>query len=193
MPGGRPGEAEGVFDLRRLGLMSGGAAHADVPVALHVITLGGQEYVPDPATLEARLDVSGAGAGLGLRLRFAADLRGPCQRCLTDAVVHVDVDARDFQTSGRDDIDEPDPDLDCEYLGGPSRQELDVAAWACDCLLEAVPMSIFCRPDCQGLCVTCGADLNAQQCDCEDDTTDPRWAALGELAERLREDGGGDG
>ena len=193
MTGGRPGEPEGVVDLRRLGLMSGGAAHADVPVALHQVVLGGQQYTPVPADLEARLDVSGAGAGLGLRLRFAVDLTGPCQRCLAGAVVHVDVDARDFQTSGRDDVDEPDPDLDCEYLGGPSRQELDVAAWARDCVVEAVPMSIFCRDDCRGICATCGTDLNASQCDCVDDTTDPRWAALGELSERLREDGGGDG
>lgn len=193
MTGGRPGEPEGVFDLRRLGLMSGGAAHADVPVALHQVVLGGQEYTPVPADLDARLDVSGAGAGLGLRLRFAADLMGPCQRCLNAAAVHVDVDARDFQTSGRDDVDEPDPDLDCEYLGGPSRQELDVAAWARDCVVEALPMSIFCRDDCRGMCATCGADLNTAECDCVDDTTDPRWAALGELAERLREDGGGDG
>ena len=90
--------------LRRLGLVSGGAAQADVPVALHQVTLGGQDYLPDPSDLTARLDVSGAGAGLGLRLRFAADLRGPCQRCLADAVVHVDVDARDFQTTGRDNV-----------------------------------------------------------------------------------------
>ena len=189
----RPGEPEGVVDLRRLGLVSGGAAQADVPVALHQVTLGGQEYLPDPSDLEAHLDVSGAGAGLGLRLRFAADLRGPCQRCLADAVVHVDVDARDFQTTGRDNVDEPDPDLDCEYLGGPSRQDLDVAAWARDCVVEAVPMSILCRADCRGICPTCGTDLNGGECDCADDSLDPRWAALGELAERLREDGGGDG
>lgn len=193
MTGGRPGQSEGVVDLRRLGITSGGAAHADVPVALLEVVLGGQAYVPEPLVVDTRLDVSGAGAGTGLRLRFATDLRGPCQRCLSDATIHVDVDARDFQTSGRDDVDEPDVDLDCEYLGGANRQELDVAAWARDCVVEAVPMSILCRPDCKGICPTCGTDLNASSCDCVEDTTDPRWAALGELAERLRKDGGDDG
>ena len=76
------------------------------------------------------------------------DRLNPEQR---DAVVHVDVDARDFQTTGRDNVDEPDPDLDCEYLGGPSRQELDVAAWARDCVVEAMPNFLNCamvEPNC---------------------------------------------
>jgi uncharacterized protein len=36
---------------------------------------------------------------------------------------------------------------------------------------------ILCRPDCKGLCVTCGANLNDGQCDCDADI-DPRMAAL---------------
>jgi uncharacterized protein len=54
-------------------------------------------------------------------------------------------------------------------------------------------MAILCRDDCAGICPSCGTDLNSGSCDCVDDTTDPRWAALGELAQRLRDDGGDDG
>lgn len=176
---------EGVVDLRRLDLAPGAGARVDVPVALEDITLGGQPYAPDPRVVDAHLDVGSSGSGLGLRLRFATTLTGPCQRCLAPSRFTVEVDARDFQASGRGDSDEPDEDLDCEYLGGPVRMELDVGAWARDVVAEELPMSILCREDCAGLCARCGADLNTAPCDCTDDEVDPRWAALGELKERL--------
>lgn len=185
MSGGRPGAPEGVIDLRRLDLSPGAGARADVPVALGDITLGGQAYAPDPREVPARVDVASSGSGLGLRLRFATALRGPCQRCLAPSAVDVAVDAREFQASGRTEADEPDDDLDCEYLSGPTRMDLDVAAWARDAMAEVLPMSVLCRDDCAGLCARCGADLNAGACDCADDDPDPRWAALAELRERL--------
>jgi len=42
----------------------------------------------------------------------------------------------------------------------------------------AVPQAQICREDCRGLCVRCGADLNAGSCDCVDDEVDPRWEGL---------------
>ena len=185
MTSGRRGEPEGVVDLRRLDLAPGAGARVDVPVALDGITLGGQPYSPEPPVVDARLDVGSSGSGLGLRLRFTTALVGPCQRCLAPSSVAIEVDARDFQAAGRGDADEPDEDLDCEYLAGPMRMELDVTAWARDAVAEALPMAILCREECAGLCARCGADLNAGQCDCTDDEVDPRWSALGELRERL--------
>ena len=192
MAAGHRGVPEGVVDLRRLDLAPGAGARVDVPVALDDITLGGQPYAPDPRVVDARLDVGSSGSGLGLRLRFATTLAGPCQRCLAPSAFGIEVDARDFQASGRADADEPDDDLDCEYLAGPMRMELDAAAWARDAMAEALPMSILCREECAGLCARCGADLNVAPCDCADDVVDPRWAALGELRERLGGDPDGD-
>ncbi len=186
MTGGRAGQPDGIVDLRRLPVAPGGAVYVDVPVPLDEVTLGGQIYAPDPRAAEARLAVSASASGTGLRLQFVTDLHGPCQRCVSAAVVHVDVDIRDFQTSGRETLDDADAGLDCEYLSGPKRQVLDVAAWARDAVAEAVPMSILCRDDCRGICPTCGSDLNATECACVEESSDPRWAALGDLAERLR-------
>ena len=39
-------------------------------------------------------------------------------------------------------------------------------------------MTILCRPDCAGICPSCGTDLNAGSCNCTEEATDPRWAAL---------------
>ena len=43
--------------------------------------------------------------------------------------------------------------------------------------LLGAPAFVECRPDCKGLCPTCGADLNAGPCSCEP-ATEHRWDAL---------------
>jgi uncharacterized protein len=44
-----------------------------------------------------------------------------------------------------------------------------------------VPLGVPCRPDCRGLCSQCGQNLNDGTCDCEEQTTDPRFEALRDL------------
>jgi uncharacterized protein len=50
-----------------------------------------------------------------------------------------------------------------------------------DALLLELPAVPLCRPDCLGLCATCGVDHNAASCDCATSEPDPRWAALRSL------------
>jgi uncharacterized protein len=47
--------------------------------------------------------------------------------------------------------------------------------------LLAVPMKPLCRPDCAGLCPTCGVNMNQTKCDCAPQPGDPRWAVLRDL------------
>jgi uncharacterized protein len=47
-------------------------------------------------------------------------------------------------------------------------------------LLE-IPMQPFCRPDCKGLCVECGQNLNESSCDCDVEYIDLRLEALRSL------------
>ena len=42
-------------------------------------------------------------------------------------------------------------------------------------------MAPLCRPDCKGLCVECGGDLNLGECTCEEPAIDVRWAGLAAL------------
>jgi uncharacterized protein len=50
-------------------------------------------------------------------------------------------------------------------------------------VLVALPLHVVCRPDCLGLCSTCGKNLNDGPCDCLVDS-DPRWTALRDLLDR---------
>lgn len=50
-----------------------------------------------------------------------------------------------------------------------------------DQVVMAFPVQILCREDCAGLCQTCGANRNEQQCACEAESADPRFAILKNL------------
>jgi uncharacterized protein len=48
-------------------------------------------------------------------------------------------------------------------------------------VLLALPLKVICRSDCRGLCPSCGANLNHEECRCETHTTDARLAPLARL------------
>lgn len=48
------------------------------------------------------------------------------------------------------------------------------------CFILDMDMKFLCRPDCKGLCETCGKDLNEGDCGCTA-SVDPRLAVLGQL------------
>jgi DUF177 domain-containing protein len=126
----------------------------------------------------ATLTITRATGGDVFRLRFATRMHGPCMRCLEDAVLDVRVDAQEYHDA--------DPgageELRSDYVAD---DQLLVSAWARDAIALQLPDQILCRPDCAGLCPVCGKNLNREPHAHEEDATDPRWAALGELRERL--------
>jgi len=162
-----------VFDLAALGLSPGEGRRLDLNVAVDPLQFGGQTYTAD-SLVPARLEISKmTGGGHALRLTFAVQLSGPCQRCLEAAAPQVDVDAREVsQPGGGEELTSP-------YVVGP---ELDVHAWARDALALALPSQIVCRDECAGLCPTCGVNLNEAGPEHGHEAAhDPRWAKLNEL------------
>jgi uncharacterized protein len=163
------------IDLARLSLSPGQARSLEPVVTLEQIQLGGQPYTPGAAQ-EPRLDVSRTtGGGYALRLRYVAEVSGPCVRCLEQAELRAEIDARE--------IDQPsssDAELRSPYV---SEGRLDAERWANDALVLSLPAQPLCRDDCRGLCAVCGESLN------DTDPTDhrhegggdPRMAKLREL------------
>jgi uncharacterized protein len=165
------------LDLRRVRLRSGEQHRERHEIALDPLTFGGQRYVPVPGKPEAELTISRASTGTVFELRFATRLHGPCQRCLGDAVIERTISAREYQATSAD-----DDELRTPYVVD---DRLDLSAWARDALALALPDQILCREDCAGLCPVCGADLNVDPHEHEEEQSDPRWAALEQLRERL--------
>ena len=165
------------FSLRTLRLRSGEQYRDEQAIELEPLEFGGQRYLPVPETLAAELGISRASTGTVFELRFRGRIHGPCYRCLRDAVVDLPISAREYHATNPDSDELRNPYLRDDLL--------DLTAWARDALVLALPDKILCRPDCAGLCPVCGRNLNEEPHSHEADTTDPRWAALADLRDRL--------
>ncbi|MSO94813.1 MAG: DUF177 domain-containing protein [Thermoleophilia bacterium] len=159
------------YPLRRLRLRLGDEHREGVTVALQPFELGGERYLPVPAEAEAVFEAQRAVSGDVFRLTFGSRLHGPCMRCLQDAAVGVEIDAREYHATA----DDSPQDLRSEYVVGG---ELLLSQWARDSIATALPEQILCRRDCSGLCPVCGKDLNEEPHGHEETVADPRWAAL---------------
>ena len=113
--------------------------------------------------------------------RLAVAWSDTCRRCLRplDEVLVVDVDER-YAPVDETGMRRVDPEAFPIEHG-----QLDLAPMVREEVLLGVPDAPLCRPDCPGLCPTCGADLQAGPCDCSTEVRDERWAALDQL--RLEE------
>ena len=166
------------FALCSVKLRSGEEYRDEVELELSPFEYGGQRYLPIPGEVPAELVITRASTGTVFKLRFHAQLHGPCYRCLGDAVVDLPVNAREYQATSPGDSDE----LRTPYVAD---DKLDLETWARDAIALALPEQILCRPDCAGLCPTCGKDLNVEPHTHDEERLDPRWEALAELRDRL--------
>ena len=163
-----------LFDLETLNLRPGDGRRIDADVRVAPLQLAGQRYAVSGGRVAARVDVSRTITGFALRLRFAAAVEGPCMRCMDDASPSIPVDAREVEQPGEGE------DLHSPYL---HEGVLDLAAWARDALVLAVPGQIVCRDECRGLCPVCGENLNTADPEQHrhEQPGDPRWAKLRDL------------
>jgi len=126
--------------------------------------------------------------GLLATLRTTARVSEQCARCLkeTECAVPAEFEeefipvldattARRTRISNADDGFRIEPDFMLD-LGEPLRQYM----------LMLEPQKPLCRPDCAGLCPSCGADLNIVSCRCTP-TFDKRWGVLAEFDANKKE------
>ncbi len=97
---------------------------------------------------------------------FAGEVKGEflleCSRCLKE--FNKDVNAELEFTIEREEIE--------DY------SSVDVGEQVKENLILAIPIKALCRKDCQGICSSCGQDLNKGSCECVQDSVDPRLEKL---------------
>jgi len=173
----RQGEPLVTIDLDALTLRSGEAARLDVKIRPEPPVSGGVQLAIAEDPVAARVDISRTTSGFALRLRAEATIAGTCARCLDPAEQPITVDAREV-----DHLTAEDLELRSPYV---SEGVLAVDAWLHDVITLEAPDQLHCRPDCQGLCEECGANLNRFAPGEHDHgpKLDPRFAKLRELSE----------
>lgn len=90
------------------------------------------------------------------------EARGECGSCLEEVgrQMHVDIEERIDPALGR----EGDPFGESNVLTG---DRLDVADLAQQIVLSVLPLGLRCGDACQGLCATCGTNMNSGTCSCD--------------------------
>ena len=106
-----------------------------------------------------------------------------CDRCLTPFVQAVEIELEDEFRASIDIVSGASLPIAGEEEGNiiDDHHILDLAEVVRQRVLLSQPPHPLCRTDCQGLCPTCGSNLNEGSCDCNEPVIDPRWAALREL------------
>ena len=137
--------------------------------------------------IEGEVRLSRTGRSIMARAHLTTAIEGYCSRCLQAVVAPIDVEIEeealpsiDIDTGlPLDRADEPDA------LRLDDHHELDLGEPVREAISLAEPISLLCRPDCRGLCLVCGVDLNTvSDHDHPDDEVDPRLAALAEWRDR---------
>lgn len=59
--------------------------------------------------------------------------------------------------------------------------QADVSSVVLENIILNLPLRRVCQDPCKGLCPQCGVNRNHEDCDCQEDETDPRWDALKKL------------
>lgn len=118
-----------------------------------------------------------------VRGEIATRIEIDCTRCLQpvaqDLKIPFDVNfvTPEYDATARE-TELNKGDLETAIFEG---DELDLTELVREQILLNLPEQVFCSTDCKGLCPKCGQNRNLVDCKCEENETDPRWAALKDL------------
>ncbi len=108
-----------------------------------------------------------------------------CSRCLEDVpvVLHGEFEALYVPDTGRfaKRMEHPDFAGSGQRVNVYSELTVDLSDEIRQCVLLELPMKPLCRPDCAGLCPTCGANRNEGPCSCKPEAPESPWDALRKL------------
>ncbi len=165
------------LDVRGLSLRGGERVERHVRVQIGSITLGGLPYDTLVDDDLAVVSVARVGGGFLITVGLAAQIYGPCSRCLRDVVLAVKAEQEEF-------VPQDPSEWEAEDLS-PFIEDLvvDVCGLAREALVLALPAKVLCGYECSGLCPRCGLDLNEARCDCTTEAIDQRWEKLKGLSD----------
>ncbi|MFB3922303.1 MAG: DUF177 domain-containing protein [Terriglobia bacterium] len=131
-----------------------------------------------PLQVEATAEL--VGSEIRIRGHLRTRVEASCDRCLGRVEIPVDRDFdlfyRSMKTIARDEeVEVPEDELEIAFHSGDGIQLTDVLT---EQVILAMPMKVVCRPDCLGLCPTCGADRNRETCNCPEPVKPSPFDAL---------------
>ncbi len=129
-------------------------------------------------SIDATIDLTHTDPGVLVEGSATALVAGQCSRCLKDCLTRVRAEFAE-QYYAMLDVATGAPGMaapeDAKTIGSDFR--VDLTPLVAEELILAAPFAPLCRQECKGLCLECGADLNAGPHE-HAEATDSRWTKL---------------
>jgi uncharacterized protein len=145
------------------------------------IELRGDLFVFTEVLVEGQ--ATNVGGKIYVKGSIEAKVNLECSRCLTTFTVPIGASFEEIYYAAGS-VEEGDPDDTGRIYGG---EQIDLRDAIIESLVLVLPMKPVCQPDCQGLCSSCGCNLNTEHCGCGPQAPDPRLAGLGEYLKQLKD------
>ncbi|MBN8658067.1 MAG: DUF177 domain-containing protein [Anaerolineae bacterium] len=143
----------------------------DFPFELEKVTLNGDLELRN---LEGNVNVGKTPQGLIVQGNFSGETTVNCARCLTDFVQDLNWEFTELYAFDQRSITE-------SGLLLPEDAQLDMEDLLHEFAVLEIPINPICKPDCQGLCIECGQNLNEKDCGHRPDEPDSPFAKLKDL------------
>ena len=152
---------------RRAGQLLEVTRVAEAPADLGIEVIG----VPPGSPVDLDLRLESVVEGVLVTGTAVVRLRGVCARCLDEISDTEEIDLQELFCYPGKELD----DAEAMHVEG---ELIDLEPVLRDAVVLDLPFTPLCRPDCAGLCPTCGANLNEDPAHSHDEPIDPRWADL---------------
>lgn len=104
-------------------------------------------------------------------------IQAPCSRCVEAVKIELNP-LISLVLSPRDKVKDEEDDLEHETY---QDDEIDLSDYLREQVAISLPVKVVCSEDCKGLCTSCGINLNIENCTCDSEQIDPRFAVLKDL------------
>lgn len=138
------------------------------------VAFNGEVYTQEDNPFDEKISVKSQVSGkvknfsdrLELTAKVTAVVTAVCARCVAPLTTDLSFEVNEV-------IGEDEVTLDGTIL--------DVDSIVAKNVFMNLPMKFLCSEDCKGLCPKCGENLNIEECKCDNDEIDERFAALKKL------------
>jgi uncharacterized protein len=168
--------------LLDIGQLRGGIERVERRFEPSSFSLADEEFrVTAPVVLLGEVRKDGRNARLTGRLETT--LECDCSRCVEPFAVPVDAKLDLLFLPATENTGEGEQPVEEDDLGVSfyHDDQIDLAEVIREQFYLVLPMKPLCRPDCKGLCSTCGINRNRETCSCQAEWVDPRLQALKEF------------
>jgi len=126
--------------------------------------------------LVGKVDIGRTPQGLVVQGKFEADTKLECVRCLREFISPLDWEFTELYAFTKKSVSE-------SGLLLPEDAHIELGPLLREYALLEIPIKPLHDPDCKGLCIECGQDLNIKDCGHSQDIDDSPFAKLKDLLE----------